>query len=151
MMKKPKNFVEDFVEQVNDSITCSNDVFRTQKYISCIEDQFKKADRFPKYEADDDTVFVCEGCKCLVHVNSLEECEKCEKNYCNFIHSYASICNFDHRCLKKYCVAIQKDFFGCSYVCHDCIKKKEAQHKLPQEKNPNDVRTIPIFLNGYLL
>lgn len=90
------NFQESFFNQVNDLITRSND-----KY-SCIEDQFYYVDKFPKYQQDDDTVFKCKACGCLLHVDCLEECEGCEENYCSFKHTNRSVCNHPHDCASTH-------------------------------------------------
>lgn len=111
------NFNQFFVDQVTELVTRSNDKF------SCIEDQFYYVDRFPKYEQDDETVFKCSACDCLLHVDCLEECDICEKNFCAFNHTSKSICKKPHNCasfiLKEF---VPRHHFGAKLACVRCIQ-----------------------------
>lgn len=116
-MSNPKNFNDFFIKEISRLLNLSNNKF------SCIEDQFYYIDKFPKYEEDDENVFKCEGCGCLLQVDCLTECDDCEKNFCDFKHTEYSICDQKHNCAERILRTVTSRWtFSKIQSCISCIQ-----------------------------
>lgn len=120
-MSNPIDFKHFFLDQVVDLVNRSNHKF------SCIEDQFYYVDKFPRYEEDDKNVFKCKDCGCLVQVDCLRECDRCEQNFCDFTHTQYSVCDKQHDCAKRNLRSMisRHTTYGSrdNYWCVNCIQQ----------------------------